>query len=103
MVASARLHLITRLFDGRDDLRVSRASAEITTHVFLNIGVGFRVTFFYARYRGHDLPGRAITALKAVLINERLLHRVKLAVDSGQSFDGFDVFAVRRHGKREAR
>jgi hypothetical protein len=52
------------------------------------------MTFSDTAHGGHDLTGSAIAALKPVLINERLLHRMQRAVRGGESFDGVDTFAL---------
>lgn len=50
---------------------------------------------------GHDLAGRAVAALECVLVDERLLQRVKFAA-LGKTLDGGDVRAVMHHRKRQA-
>ena len=47
-------------------------------------------------------PGRAIAALKAVLVDERLLHGMQLSV-LRQPFDGGDVVALDGDSERQAR
>jgi len=44
------------------------------------------MTLFNARHRRHDLPGRTITTLKSVMLNEGGLHRVKL-ITTRQTLD----------------
>jgi hypothetical protein len=60
------------------------------------------VTFVDARHRRHDLTRRAITALEGILVDEGLLHGMKRAIRSRQSFDGCNRCA-HRDGERQAR
>lgn len=51
-------------------------------------------------HRGHDLPRRAEAALEAVVLHERLLHRVR-SVGPGDPLDGGDgaALGLRRQGQ----
>ena len=51
---------------------------------------------------GMIMPGRAVAALEGVVLVERLLHRVQLAV-RGQALDRRDLVAVGLHGEHRAR
>jgi hypothetical protein len=64
------------LFDRGDDVRIGGTAADIATHVFADVVVVGGVTFLHARDRRDDLPGRAVTALEGVLIDEGLLHQM---------------------------
>ena len=46
----------------------------------------------------HDHAGRTEAALEAVLVPERLLHGMQIAIE-GQAFDGNDLGAVGLHGE----
>src|SRR5438067_1182059 len=83
-------------------MRVSGAAAEITAHVLADIGIVRRMPLPDAGNRREDLARRAIAALERVLIDERLLHRMELAVDAGEAFDRDDR-AAHRYGERHAR
>ena len=48
------------------------------------------------------MPGRAVPALQAVVLHERLLHRVQRAVGVGHALDRADVLAVGLHGEHGA-
>src|SRR5258706_6784653 len=85
-----------------DDLRVARAHAEVAGEaaadlVFARIGI-----LAQKRVRGEDHARRAVAALKAVALDERLLHRMEPAVRL-QSLDRGDFPAVRLHREQEAR
>src|SRR2546421_724852 len=68
------------LGDGRDDVRVGRAAADVAGHELPHI----LDTLLDRRDRRHDLAGCAETALERVLVDERLLHRVQ-SILCGQS------------------
>lgn len=94
-------HLIARLFDGGNDLGIRGAAAQVATHVLADTLIGGRVAFVDAGYGRHDLPGRAIAALKSILVDKRLLHGVQCAVGRGQAFDGLYCPALRRYRQRQ--
>jgi hypothetical protein len=48
--------------------------------MFADFICGVRVTLAHARNRGHDLTGRAVTALEGVVLDEGLLHRMQRPV-----------------------
>ena len=52
--------------------------------------------------RRADLPGRAVAALVAVVLDEGGLHRVQV-VGRAQPFDGGDAVALVHHRERQAR
>ena len=54
------------------------------------------------RHGGHDHAGRTVTALHRILIEERLLHAIKLPVRA-ETFDGLDAMTSERSGERGAR
>src|SRR5438876_11362203 len=51
--------------------------------------------------RGHDHPGGTETALEALGVEKRLLHRVQLAVP-GEPFNRRHLFAIGAEGRIEA-
>ena len=57
------------------------------------------MTFVDTADRRHDLPGRAIAALKCIMIDEGLLHRMQFTA-IGETFDRSHAVALR--GDREA-
>ena len=52
--------------------------------------------------RGHDHAGRAEAALQAVMLAERLLHRMQRRAVGGQALDGPDLVAVGHDRERGA-
>jgi hypothetical protein len=82
---SWRLILGSREY-GTKDLRVAGAAAEIAGHPFDDIGFsGIRLMVEQAA-SGHDLAGRARTALQAVVVDEGALDGVELRA-LRESFD----------------
>src|SRR5258706_733187 len=55
------------------------------------------------RNRGHDLAGRAETALRRQFLDESLLHRVQFAIGAFQALNGGDLAATQRMRQRRAR
>ena len=68
------------LHDGRDDVRIAAAAADIAAHQFTNVVSGLCVALGDQPDGRADLPRRAIAALKAVMRDEGLLQGVQLAV-----------------------
>jgi glucan biosynthesis protein len=78
-----------------NDIWRGGATAQISAHVLPNIGFGFRLTFLDASDGRDDLPWCAVSALKRVVIDEGLLHRMQhaarrasargLAINTGQA------------------
>jgi hypothetical protein len=56
----------------------------------------------HAGDRGHDLSRRAIAALESVLVDEGLLHRVRM-ITMGKTFDGRDFLILRCKRQSQAR
>jgi len=73
---------------------VSAAAADVAAHGIVDIGVGGLGFFREQRYRGHDLPGLAVAALRNVFFHPGLLDGV--AAIGGKTFDGSDFFCRRR-------
>ena len=85
-----------RLVDAADrilDGAVAGAAAEVALE---RAGRSWRCASF-SDGRGHDHAGGAEAALEALRVEERLLHRVQLAV-AGEALDGGDL-AARRRGR----
>ena len=65
------------LSDRGDDVRVRAAPAEVAAHELADLLIRSSSSLRQQADRRHDLPRRAVTALKAVVPDERLLHRVE--------------------------
>ena len=78
--ADLRWSSLHDLLDGRDDVRVAAAAADIAAHQFANFVGGLGVALGNKPDGRADLPRRAIAALKAVMGDEGLLQGVELAV-----------------------
>jgi len=100
---SRPFHFDFCLPDRVNDIGVGGATAQISTHILSDGRFGFRMTFVDASHSGEDLPWRAVPALKRIMIDERLLHRVQRAVRLGEAFDCRDIFAFRACSQGEAR
>src|SRR4029077_11645140 len=72
--------------DRLDDVHVARAATEVALEPFADLVVGRARVLRQQIRRGHDHPRRAVAALQAVLVPERLLQRMELAV-LGHAFD----------------
>ena len=65
--------------------------------------ISLRMAFLHAGNRGHDLTGRAVATLKAVLVDERILHRMQRSIGTSEAFDCFDALTLRCRCKGETR
>src|SRR5450432_4738753 len=74
---------------GLDDVDVARAAAQVSRDRFADLQLGWLRIVRKQRRAGHQHAGRAEAALQAVLVPERLLDGVQLAVLL-QAFDGGD-------------
>jgi hypothetical protein len=88
--------------NGRDDVRIRSATANIAAHKFFHICVSRAARFVQERHRRHDLSGRAIATLVAVAGNERSLHRVQV-FRLTDALNGRDLFAFVHCGEAETR
>src|SRR5579864_6581838 len=97
--------------DGSNDVRVTRTPTQIPTQALTNLGFRqilncerlshidrcsarpARLGLFDHRDGRHDLSGCTESALKPVMLDERLLDRMKLAV-ALQSFDSGDFLTI---------
>src|ERR1700759_2590571 len=87
--------------NGSDDIIVSAAPADITTHQLMNIRLGMGMSFMKQTHGGTYLPGRAIATLVSVVFNKRRLQRMKI-FSIGKPFDGDDFDALTKSRQGEA-
>src|ERR1700674_4433023 len=80
--------------DRRAHLLVSTATADVGDRP-VDVGVGRLPLDLKQRGNGHDHPALAIAALRYIMLDPRLLHRVQGAI-SGETFDCRDLLAFRR-------
>src|SRR5215472_4294830 len=99
----ARDHHGFGLLHRGDNVGIGAAAAQVSAHVFADGGCAFGVPFVHAANRRQDLPRRAIATLERVMIDEGLLHRMKLPVLLGEAFDCGDGTALGGRRQREAR
>src|ERR1700730_7438811 len=74
------VHRLGRGLNGLDDVHVPRAPAEIAFEALADLVLGRVRVLVEEVGGGHDEAGSAVPALEAVLIPERLLQWVQLAV-----------------------
>ena len=86
----------------RDDVVVAGAAAEVALEPVADLLLGRVRVLLQQRDRRHDEARRAEAALQRVLLVERLLHRVQLAV-RGEALDRRHLAAVGLHGEHRAR
>src|SRR5256885_7892148 len=82
------------------DALVSSAAADIAAHEVVDVGVAGVGLLGKQGHRGHDLPGLAIAALRNILFDPGLLHR--MAAVGGKPFDGGDLLTGNRGNGRLA-
>jgi hypothetical protein len=87
--------------DSRYNIRIGAAAAQVAAHLLADVVVSGPAAFLEERCRGHNLAGCAVAALKAVVIQERLLHGMQFAAPS-EPLDGGDGPALQRGGQSEA-
>src|ERR1035437_457366 len=87
-------HFRSSLLDGVHDVRIGGATAQISAHVFANLGVDAGMAFFHAGDCRQDLARSAIAALERVVVDKGLLHRVQAPVGLRQPFDGGDILTI---------
>ena len=102
MLRGAAAHGASAGGDRLDDVVVAGAAADIAFELLAN-GVVVELVALAAHDidRGHDHARRAIAALQAVILAERLLHRMQRTVRRRQPFDREHVGAFelqRQHG-----
>src|SRR6516165_12112675 len=89
MARSLRLRARRRLLDGGSDAHVSAATADVSGHRSVDVGIVGVWRRSKQRGRRHDLPGLAVAALNDFEIEPGLLH---LGARRGRAdaFDGGD-------------
>src|SRR3954462_11007901 len=70
---------VCHVLDQHADVLVRAASADVATHPTLDVFGRIGVALGDARDSGHDLPGRAVAALKRVAFDEGGLQGMELA------------------------
>ena len=88
--------------DGHDDVVVAGAAAEVPFEPFADRLLARRVAVLDQRDRRHHHPRRAVAALERVVVVERLLHGMQLAVRR-EALDRRDLRAVRLNAEHRAR
>jgi hypothetical protein len=88
--------------DRGDDSDMGTTAAKIAAHIFAYFILGFRMTFLETGDRRHGLAGRAIAALKPLVIEKRLLHKMQLSARNDDTFNCGDLLAPRLHCQRQA-
>ena len=89
--------------DRVDDEHVARAAADVALQREPDLLVGGRRVVLEQRLRGQHHPGRAEPALQAVLLPERLLHRVQRRRVAAERLDRLDPRVRRLHREQQAR
>src|SRR5437764_10497992 len=87
----------SRVLNGRDDVIVSSAAAQVAAHPFADLLRRAGVALVDAGDAGHDLSGRAIAALEGIALDEGGLQRVELLA-LRQTLDGRDVAPLDKCG-----
>src|SRR3954468_2155235 len=93
-----RLSLVSGALDGVDDVLVAGAAAEVAGDTLADLALRRRRIVLEHRHGRHDHPRRAVAALQAVFLPERLLQGMQLTVP-GEAFDGRDLGAVGLDGE----
>ena len=87
---------------GADDRGIARAATEIALQRLLDLGDGRLRPFHPQAVERHDEARCAEAALRAVMIDHRLLHRMQRPARCGQRLHGHDVTAVERGDEADA-
>src|SRR5690606_20256649 len=97
----ALLHCLRTGLYGFDNVMISGAAADIALEPFADLLLaGVRLALGQID-RAHDHAGRAEAALQPVVLAERLLHGMQLAV-AGQALNGRDFGAAGLHREQGA-
>src|SRR5439155_17661745 len=91
-----------RVLDRRDDVVVGSAAAEIPAHPVTDLLRRAGMTLVDAGDTGHDLSGRAVTALERIPLDEGGLQRMKL-IALCQAFDSRDLASLDEGREGETR
>src|SRR5262245_2843629 len=87
--------------DGRANLLIGPAATDVG-ELPVDVGIGGLRLLLEQRRHRHDHAGLAVAALRHVMLDPRLLHRVQRAV-LGEPFDGRDLLAVGLADRQRAR
>src|SRR5262252_3490082 len=98
MATSKSFSSAGRSVDSGTDALVGATAADIGDRV-INIGVGRFWPILEQRHNGHDHSALAVSALRDIVINPRLVDGVERAV-LGKSLDGRDLCPRRDRGDR---
>ena len=93
-----RRGLIRRGLRRADDRRIAGAAAQVSGKRIVISGVPVQMCACHRR----DEPGGAEPALRSVMVDHRLLHRMKRAVRSCDAFDGAHRLAVKLRQEQDA-
>src|SRR5262245_20555561 len=93
---------VHRLLDGRDDVGVGAAPADVAAHQFANLIGRARPALGYQANGGAELPRRAIPALERIVLDERLLERVQ-CISARKPLHGGDLRPILHDRERQAR
>ena len=91
---------MAHLLDGRNDVRVGTAAADVAVHRLLDIRICRPDVLFEHRNGGHDLARGAVATLVAVVLDESSLHGVEM-IGLTDTFDGCDLIVPMHDGERE--
>src|SRR3984885_9198903 len=94
------LCLLADFLNGRDDVGVGSAAADVAAHQLLYVSVGGAALLLEKGDGGHDLARGTVTALVAVVFHERCLHGVQVS-GLAESFDGGDLVPFVHDGQRQ--
>src|SRR5438876_3996543 len=89
---------VTNFLDGRNDVWIGPAAAEIAAHALANPRSIGGASLQEEANRGNNLPGRTIAALKGIVLQKGGLNRVELA-PLGETLDRRHAVA-RSHGRQ---
>ena len=95
-------HAVGRERDRLDDLRVAGAAADVAGDGVDDLGARGRRVVGQQRMGGEDHRRRAVPALHAVGLAERVLDGRELARAGRHPLDGGDLYAVGLHGEHQA-
>src|ERR1700716_3421382 len=87
--------------NGRDDVWISAAPADVPAHRFLHIGISRAARLLAQRHGRHDLAGGAVAALVTIAGDKRGLHGVEVA-GLAEALDGCDFIALMSQSEAEA-
>jgi hypothetical protein len=89
--------LLSNLLNGRDDVGVRTAAADVATHPLADLVRRPGVALLQQSDRGHDLAGRAVPALESVVLDKRGLDGVEL-ITVRKTLNGCD-FSILLHDR----